>query len=60
MDEFGRVLYNLCNLVPGGVVVFLPSYEYEKTVYAHWEKEGYLKKIMAKKKVRTSMKKKKK
>lgn len=51
MDETGRILCNLCNVVPGGVVCFFPSYEYEKQVYAHWEKTGLLTRLAAKKKV---------
>ncbi|NWU94568.1 DDX11 helicase, partial [Upupa epops] len=51
MDETGRILCNLCNIVPGGVVCFFPSYEYEKQVYAHWEKMGLLTRLSAKKKI---------
>lgn len=51
MDETGRILCNLCNVVPGGVVCFFPSYEYEKQIYAHWEKTGLLTRLAVKKKV---------
>ncbi|XP_044290089.1 ATP-dependent DNA helicase DDX11 [Varanus komodoensis] len=51
MDETGRILCNLCNIVPGGVVCFFPSYEYEKQVYMHWEKTGLLTQLAAKKKI---------
>ncbi|XP_053800241.1 ATP-dependent DNA helicase DDX11 isoform X4 [Vidua chalybeata] len=51
MDETGRILYNLCNVIPGGVVCFFPSYEYEKRVYGHWEKTGLLSRLAAKKKI---------
>ncbi|NXT85217.1 DDX11 helicase, partial [Zapornia atra] len=51
MDETGRILCNLCNVVPGGVVCFFPSYEYEKQVYAHWEKTGLLTRLTTKKKI---------
>ncbi|NWQ76361.1 DDX11 helicase, partial [Columbina picui] len=51
MDETGRILCNLCNVVPGGVVCFFPSYEYEKQVYAHWEKTGLLTRLATKKKI---------
>lgn len=51
MDETGRILCNLCNVVPGGVVCFFPSYDYEKQVHAHWEKTGLLTRLAAKKKV---------
>ncbi|XP_051473144.1 ATP-dependent DNA helicase DDX11 isoform X2 [Apus apus] len=51
MDETGRILCNLCNVVPGGVVCFFPSYEYEKQVYTHWEKMGLLTRLATKKKI---------
>nr|XP_033807933.1 ATP-dependent DNA helicase DDX11 isoform X2 [Geotrypetes seraphini] len=51
MDETGRILSNLCNVVPGGVVCFFPSYEYEKKVYAHWEHTGVLARLTMKKKI---------
>ncbi|XP_053321462.1 ATP-dependent DNA helicase DDX11 [Spea bombifrons] len=51
MDETGRVLTNLCNVVPGGIVCFFPSYEYQKKVQGHWEKTGLLKRLAAKKKI---------
>ncbi|ELU04301.1 hypothetical protein CAPTEDRAFT_175213 [Capitella teleta] len=51
MSELGRVIYNVCNLTPGGVVCFFPSYELERTVHAYWEKEGFLNKMAAKKKI---------
>ncbi|XP_030045029.1 ATP-dependent DNA helicase DDX11-like, partial [Microcaecilia unicolor] len=51
MDEMGRVLSNLCNVVPGGVVCFFPSYEYEKKVYAHWEHTSVLARLAVKKKI---------
>ena len=51
MDELGRALLNLCHVVPGGVVCFLPSYEYERKIFTHWTSTGSLDKINAKKKV---------
>ncbi|NXQ28444.1 DDX11 helicase, partial [Alaudala cheleensis] len=51
MDETGRILCNLCNVIPGGVVCFFPSYEYEKQVYGHWENTGLLSRLAAKKKI---------
>ena len=29
LSELSRVLMNVCNVIPGGIVVFFPSYEYE-------------------------------
>ncbi|XP_025020448.1 ATP-dependent DNA helicase DDX11 isoform X1 [Python bivittatus] len=51
MEETGRILSNLCNVVPGGVVCFFPSYDYEKQVYMHWEKTGLLTRLTTKKKI---------
>ncbi|KAJ7329162.1 hypothetical protein JRQ81_015336 [Phrynocephalus forsythii] len=51
MEETGRILCNLSNIVPGGMVCFFPSYEYEKQVYMHWEKAGLLTQLAAKKKI---------
>ncbi|XP_074663103.1 ATP-dependent DNA helicase DDX11-like [Tubulanus polymorphus] len=51
LDELGRVLCNLCNIIPGGVVVFYPSYDYEKKVYAHLEKNGMLSRMSEKKRI---------
>jgi chromosome transmission fidelity protein 1 len=51
MSELGRVLYNVCNVTPGGVVCFFPSYEMQCTIYTHWDKERFLAKIAARKKI---------
>ena len=51
LDELGRVLSNICNIVPGGVVIFFPSYAYETKVYDHFEKTGVLNRIERKKRV---------
>uniref|UniRef100_A0A8C5ALP8 DEAD/H (Asp-Glu-Ala-Asp/His) box helicase 11 n=1 Tax=Gadus morhua TaxID=8049 RepID=A0A8C5ALP8_GADMO len=51
MDETGRVLFNLCTVVPGGVVCFFPSYEYSRRTLAHWDSSGALARLAAKKKI---------
>lgn len=51
MDETGRILSNICNVVPGGVVCFFPSYEYSKRIIGHWEASGVLNRLGNKKKV---------
>uniref|UniRef100_A0A0P4W9K1 Helicase ATP-binding domain-containing protein n=1 Tax=Scylla olivacea TaxID=85551 RepID=A0A0P4W9K1_SCYOL len=51
LDELGRVLVNVCTVVPGGVVCFLPSYDYEHKVHAHFTSSGVLTRLSAKKKV---------
>ncbi|XP_064636727.1 ATP-dependent DNA helicase DDX11-like [Lineus longissimus] len=51
LDELGRIMFNLCNLIPGGIVVFFPSYDYERRVYAHWEQNGMLGRLKTRKQV---------
>ncbi|KAM7116593.1 ATP-dependent DNA helicase DDX11 [Molossus nigricans] len=51
MDEIGRILCNLCNVVPGGVICFFPSYEYQRQVHAHWDKSGVLARLAVRKKI---------
>ncbi|XP_059880094.1 ATP-dependent DNA helicase DDX11 isoform X1 [Delphinus delphis] len=51
MDETGRILCNLCNVVPGGVVCFFPSYAYQRQVHAHWDKSGLLARLAVRKKI---------
>ncbi|XP_064609498.1 ATP-dependent DNA helicase DDX11-like [Liolophura sinensis] len=51
LDDLGRLMVNVCNVVPGGVVVFFPSYEYQRLVHTHWLSTGFLRKINLKKKV---------
>ncbi|XP_024882289.1 ATP-dependent DNA helicase DDX11 [Temnothorax curvispinosus] len=51
LDELGRALLNLCNVVPAGIVVFFPSYNYEDTVFKHLDKSGIISKISAKKRI---------
>ena len=40
MDELGRVLLRVCESVPDGVVVFVPSFGYEESLVAHWQASG--------------------
>lgn len=47
----GRILRNVCNIVPGGVICFLPSYSYEQTIHEHLKTAGVLDVIGKKKKV---------
>lgn len=48
------MLLNFVNVVPAGMVVFLPSYAFLNTVMAAWSASGTLAKLNAKKKVRAS------
>ncbi|KAF7854697.1 hypothetical protein EAF04_010266 [Stromatinia cepivora] len=36
MDELGRVLLNICTIVPDGVVVFFPSYNFLSTILSRF------------------------
>lgn len=51
ISELGRMLTNICNIVPAGIVCFFPSYDYEKHVIDQFEKSGVLKQIECKKKI---------
>ncbi|XP_076445975.1 ATP-dependent DNA helicase DDX11-like [Babylonia areolata] len=51
LEELGRGLINVCSVVPGGVVVFFPSYDYEQRVFDHWVKSGIHARLETKKKV---------
>lgn len=51
MDETGRILSNICNVVPGGVVCFFPSYEYSRKIISYWETTGALNRLANKKKI---------
>uniref|UniRef100_A0A3Q2U0W6 DEAD/H (Asp-Glu-Ala-Asp/His) box helicase 11 n=1 Tax=Fundulus heteroclitus TaxID=8078 RepID=A0A3Q2U0W6_FUNHE len=51
MDETGRILSNICNVVPGGVVCFFPSYEYSRRIVSHWEASGAIARLGSKKKI---------
>ena len=55
MDELARVITNLCAIVPGGIVCFFPSYDYENMVCTKWESTGVMDKIRKKKQVRNSL-----
>ena len=50
-EELGRLLINIFAVVPGGVVCFFSSYDYEQQVYKHWQTSGLLDKMNARKKV---------
>lgn len=49
LDELGRALLNLCNIIPAGIIVFLPSYNFEELIYKHLEKSGIITKLSLKK-----------
>ncbi|KAI0703917.1 DNA repair helicase [Earliella scabrosa] len=49
--ELGQILLNLVNIVPGGMVVFVPSYGFLHAVMEKWKASGTLEKLNAKKKI---------
>ncbi|KAB7505816.1 putative ATP-dependent DNA helicase DDX11 [Armadillidium nasatum] len=51
LDELGRILSNICNIIPGGIVIFFPSYEYEEFVSSYFKKEKILDMLSTKKSV---------
>ncbi|XP_050667563.1 ATP-dependent DNA helicase DDX11 isoform X2 [Leptidea sinapis] len=42
LDEVGRILRNICGVVPGGVICFVPSYSYEDLLFRHLDNTGAL------------------
>lgn len=51
LNETGRILRNICSIVPGGVVCFLPSYSYEQTVYDHLKNTKVVEAIIKRKSI---------
>ncbi|CBQ73592.1 related to CHL1-protein of the DEAH box family [Sporisorium reilianum SRZ2] len=59
VDELGRTLANLCNIIPAGLVVFVPSYAFLDKVMARWKDAasgGVLQRLGSKKKIFTEPK----
>ena len=50
--ELGQILLNFTNVVPAGMVVFVPSYGFLNVVTEKWKASGVLEKLGAKKKAR--------
>ena len=53
MADLGQVLVNFANMVPGGMVVFVPSYAFLHSIMTTWEKAGVMDRLRSKKKVRS-------
>lgn len=51
MTELGQILSNLVNIVPDGMVVFLPSYSFLNAIRAKWKETGVLDRLNQKKTV---------
>ncbi|KAG7393612.1 ATP-dependent DNA helicase chl1 [Phytophthora pseudosyringae] len=57
LDELGRILLNLARIVPGGVVVFFPSYRFEENAVRRWQATKQYEQIEAKKAIFSEPKK---
>lgn len=44
-DELGLAVLNLIQVVPGGVILFFPSYSYEQHLVQRWRQTGLLEKL---------------
>lgn len=51
LDELGCLIHNVCVLVPAGVVVFFPSFDYENYVVEYWKTKGTFSRISSKKRI---------
>ncbi|CAH0517039.1 unnamed protein product [Peronospora belbahrii] len=51
LDELGRILLNLSRIVPGGVVVFFPSYRFEESAVQRWQDTKQYEQLQAKKSI---------
>jgi len=51
LDCIGKALLDICLATPGGVVCFLPSYDYEAIFYRWLDQSGLLSRLAAVKKV---------
>ena len=45
------MIFNFANMVPGGIVVFLPSYNFLHAVTSAWESSKLLERLKTKKRV---------
>lgn len=46
-------LMNFCNVVPNGIVVFVPSYGFLDGLVSYWKRKGVFDRLNSKKKVST-------
>ncbi|KAA8907495.1 hypothetical protein TRICI_004971 [Trichomonascus ciferrii] len=49
MDELGRTLFNLSMIIPAGLVIFFPSYQYLDQLEARWKKTNQWDRLSKKK-----------
>ncbi|OWZ21656.1 LOW QUALITY PROTEIN: ATP-dependent RNA helicase [Phytophthora megakarya] len=57
LDELGRILLNLSRIVPGGIVVFFPSYRFEENAVRRWQTTKQYEQIRDKKTIFSEPKK---
>lgn len=50
-DELGRILFNFSKIVPGGIVVFFPSYKLEATIVNRWRDTAQYQNLEKQKKI---------
>lgn len=43
--SLGEVVIKICSIVPHGVILFFPSYQYEALVHQHWTQLGIIERI---------------
>ncbi|KAJ3252990.1 DEAD H (Asp-Glu-Ala-Asp His) box helicase 11 [Boothiomyces macroporosus] len=51
INEAGRAISNICNVVKGGIVVFFPSYSYLDSVVKEWKNTSVYSALQKKKKI---------
>jgi len=49
IQNYGRVLIDLCSCVPDGIVAFFVSYSYMEQIVAKWHETGVLQQVMRRK-----------
>ena len=52
--ELGQIVVNFARIVPGGMVVFLPSYRTLENIKNLWDEKGLMNSIRSKKKARSA------
>jgi Rad3-related DNA helicase len=45
LQDAGQLVLNLSKVVPDGLVVFFPSYDYEEKAHEYWQRKGVLGKV---------------
>ncbi|KAM0752291.1 DNA repair helicase [Meredithblackwellia eburnea MCA 4105] len=50
VDELGTTIANICNIIPKGIVVFVPSYAFLDQIQARWTSSGMLERLSRRKK----------